>query len=543
MPQFRSVPRRSLTTVLALVVLAAWIAAPTHAQRERGRATPEACALLDTPTRNAMDGLLFALAVSCDRMDLLGGVEAPEATAVPGEGSGPVDIQVNDSTGESGTSTTQSETSLTVSGSTGTMCSGWNDSWEFFGPSNCGFTGVGRSIDGGATWDDLGGVGGAADCNHVGDPSLLWRDSDDDFYYATLNFNGGLNVYRSTNDCMSFSFLSTPTQTGGDDKEIIAVDNNPSSPFASRIYIAWTNFAIASGGAIQVKFSDDGVNWSSAETLDNASFPVVAQSAWPMVAPNGDVYVAWLHYDNFTNGPIDIRVSRSTNGGDTFSPVADPLTNAVSPRSSSASANCGRPALNGNIRYLAGPQLAATLPPTEGANPVIHVVYSYDPDGFNVGDVVNVYYRRSTDNGTSWSTELQLNEVGTNDQYFPTISAHGQNLLASWYDRQYDGGNLLQDYQRRSSSDAGANWQASTRVTDVSSPIRIDPNLATCYHGDYDQSLVLASGAQHVQWADDRNLCCVPERNDPDVFTESGNQIFADGFESGTTGAWDQAVP
>jgi hypothetical protein len=164
-----------------------------------------------------------------------------------------------------------------------------------------------------------------------------------------------------------------------------------------------------------------------------------------------------------------------------------------------------------------------------------------------VGDVVNVYYRRSTDNGTNWSTEAQLNEVSTNDQYFPTIFAKGTDLIASWYDRQYDaaegGGNLLQDYQRRISNDAGLNWQTSERVTDVSSPIRLDPGTAGCYHGDYDQSLITAGGAQHVQWADDRNLCCVPERNDPDVWTESGNGIFADGFEGGDTGAWDQTVP
>ncbi len=540
MTHLGSLPTR-LHAVLAAGVLAGLIAASAVAQPDRTRPDEQACALLDTPARFAMDGLLFALATGCDREDLLGGVEAPAAAPRPADGAAIPDIQVNDTTGEGGSSTTQSETSMTVSGATGTLCSGWNDSWEFFG-NGCGFTGFGRSTDGGATWDDRGGVGGVANCDHFGDPSVVWRDADDDFYYSTLSGGGGLNVYRSTDDCMGFSFLSTPTSTGGDDKELLAVDNHPGSPFVGRLYIAWTNFAIASGGAIQVKFSDNGMNWSPAVTLDNTTFPVVAQSAWPIVAPNGDVYVAWLHYDNFTNGPIDIRVSRSTDGGVTFSPVADPLTNAVSPRSSSASASCGRPALNGNIRYLAGPELAAAPSPVDGAAPILHVVYSYDPDGFNVGDVVNVYYRRSTDNGASWSTEVQLNEVGTNDQYFPTIFADGQTLVASWYDRQYDVGNLLQDYQRRTSSDGGTSWQPSTRVTDVSSPIRLDPNLATCYHGDYDQSLITPAGSQHVQWADDRNLCC-GDRNDPDVWTESGSTIFADGFESGDTAAWSQTVP
>lgn len=542
MPTRRVATKLFWPTLFALGLLAVAGAVPGLAQ-SRTRPSEEACARLDTPVRDAMDGLLFALATGCERYDLLGGVAAPDAATRPGDGSTTPDVSVNDPAGESGTSTTQSETSMAVSGSTGTLCSGWNDSWEFFG-NGCGFTGVGRSTDDGATWTDLGGVGGVANCDHFGDPSLLWRDSDDDFYYATLSGGGGLNVYRSTDDCQGFTFLSTPTSTGGDDKEILTVDNTGGA-FNGRFYLAWTNFAVASGGAIQVKFSDTGTSWSTAVTLDSTTFPVVAQSAWPAVAPNGDVYVTWLHYDNFTSGPIDIRVSRSINGGVSFTPVADPLTNAVSPRSSSASASCGRPALNGNIRYLAGPEMAITPSSTDGGNPVLHVVYSYDPDGFNVGDVVNVYYRRSTDNGASWSTELQLNEVGTNDQYFPAIAASGATVVASWYDRQYDTvtPNLLQDYQRRVSNDNGVNWQPSVRVSDVSSPIRIDPNLATCYHGDYDQALITPTGSQHVQWADDRNTCCVPERNDPDVFTESGNGIFADGFETGDTSAWSQTVP
>jgi hypothetical protein len=531
---------RSLAIPLAGCALVA-LSSSALAQPARSLPSAAACALLDTPARFAMDGLLFALATGCNRPDVLAGPEAPEVIGRPGEGSTVPDVQVNDSTGESGSSTTQSETSLAVSGATGTLCSGWNDSFEFFG-NGCGFTGFGRSTDGGTTWADQGGVGGVANCDHFGDPSVLWRDSDDDFYYAALSGGGGLNVYRSTDDCTSFGFLSTPTSTGGDDKEILTVDNHAGSPFSGRMYVAWTNFTIATGGAIQVKSSDDGTSWSSAVTLDSTTFPVVAQSAWPVVAPDGNVYVAWLHYDNFTSGPIDIRVSRSTDGGASFTPVTDPLTNGVSPRQAAASAACGRPALNGNIRYLAGPQLAVTPSLVDGGTPVLHVVYSYDPDGFNVGDVVNVYYRRSTDNGANWSTELQLNEVGTNDQYFPTIAAEGQTLIASWYDRQYDAGNLLQDYQRRLSNDAGVNWQASERVTDVSSPIRIDPSLAACYHGDYDYSLITPAGGQHVQWADDRNLCCVPERNDPDVWTESGNTIFADGFESGDTSAWSSVA-
>ncbi|MCW5854336.1 MAG: hypothetical protein KIT87_29980, partial [Anaerolineae bacterium] len=36
------------------------------------------------------------------------------------------------------------------------------------------------------------------------------------------------------------------------------------------------------------------------------------------------------------------------------------------------------------------------------------VVYSRDPDGLNTGDVIDVFYRRSTDNGATWSAPQDL---------------------------------------------------------------------------------------------------------------------------------------
>jgi hypothetical protein len=170
-----------------------------------------------------------------------------------------------------------------------------------------------------------------------------------------------------------------------------------------------------------------------------------------------------------------------------------------------------RHALKGNIRYVPSPQLTVTSDGT------LHVVYSYDPDGFNAGDVVNAYYRRSTDSGATWSAELQLNDVSANDQYYPTVQADGLRVVAGWYDRRNDPNNLLQDYYKRVSTDAGLTWGPNVRVTDAGSPIRLDPGLATCYHGDYDGSLVHSAG-EVMQWADDRNL--LGGRNDPDVWTD-----------------------
>ena len=61
------------------------------------------------------------------------------------------------------------------------------------------------------------------------------------------------------------------------------------------------------------------------------------------------------------------------------------------------------------------------------------------------GDAVNVYYRRSTDSGATWGTEVLLNDDGTTrDQFFPTLSVGASNVVsAAWYDRRHDPNNTL----------------------------------------------------------------------------------------------------
>ncbi len=471
------------------------------------------CALLDDPAaREKMSGMFETkLLNACGRADELGRVAAPAAPAPFAPLLGP-DVQVNDSTGESGATATQSETSLALNENTGTLCSGYNDSYSgvILGQ---GYTGFSNSTDGGATFTDRGALSSSS----FGDPSLIWRRTDGKFYIAALH-SSGLGIWRTDDDCETFVFHAMIHSGGGDDKELMAVDNNPASPYYGRIYTAWTDFN--AGANIYSTYSDDGLTWSTPVLISNSGTDV--QGAWPVVAPNGDVYVSWVRWNPYSTGPIDIEVVRSTNGGTSFSFVTNPLTGAVNPYDNTATSSCGRPALNGNIRYLPSPQIAVS------PNGNLHVVYSYDPDGNGTGDVVDVFYRRSTDNGATWGPEVQLNDDGTTtDQWFPTVSAGPSGrIIATWYDRRSDvGGNYLFEYYMRVSEDGGATWQPSVLVSDVQSPVYLDPNLATCYHGDYDTQVQDASYA-YIQWSDDRLM--LSGHNDPDVWMDTN--AFAPDF-------------
>ena len=487
-------------TFLCLTLLVLFLAVPSAIAEKPEQTKPEkavpakasgptaqACALLDDPkARPIMDGLLPYLLRECGRAHELGGVSNESSGADSSEQLVGTDVPISDPSGDTG-SLTQSETSMAVNPTTGTICAAHNDSYHGITEGN-GFSGFARSTDGGATFVDQGAIGP----NNSGDPSLVWRQVDGKFYYAALS-NGGLAVWRSDDDCQSFTFVATIVNTGQDDKELMAVDNNMGGMYYGRLYVVWTNF---SAGGIFATFSDDaGVTWSTGQRISSVTGGV--QGAWPVVAPNGDVYAAWVR---FGSGTVTMDVARSTNGGVNWNLVTSPAANLAGPEDAAATGFCGRDALNGNIRYLPSPQIAV------GPNGDVHIVYSYDPDGAGP-DTVDVFYRRSTDSGATWQPEIRVNDdATTTDQFYPTLSVGESNIVSvGFYDRRNDtANNLLYEYFQATSPDGGVTWLDNVKVSDVQSSVVLDGGLAACYHGDYDTHIQIA-GAAIMQWSDDRN--------------------------------------
>jgi hypothetical protein len=470
------------------------------------------CGLLDDPTiRARMSGAFeMALLEACGRATLEPASPSPSRRVAAASPSSGPDVRVND-LDPVASSTTQSETSIAINPNTGAICSTFNDSYHYH-IEGTGYIGFSRSVDGGGSFQDGGvmppGGGGVS----RGDPSVVWRASDGYFYFTSIHENTssyayGLGLWRSTDDCAAFQWVGLAHAGSSDDKEFMAVDNAPSSPYYGRLYVAWTDFS--TGGYIRLVRSDNGTSWSAPVTLSTSAS---VQGAWPAVASNGDLYVAWLRWT--TGDLMSFEIVRSTNGGVSFTPVTNPRSNVVVPRDAAATQQCGRDALNGRIRYLPSPQIAI------GPDGCLHVAYSYDPDGYNVGDVVNSYYRRSCDQGATWGPEVLLSDDGTlTDQFFPNVAVNADNVVAaSWYDRRLDPvGNYYFDRYRTLSWDGGTTWEANERVSDVSSPVYINPQTSACYHGDYDQ-LAIDADSLYVQWSDDRVF--FNGHYDPDIWFE-----------------------
>jgi hypothetical protein len=222
------------------------------------------------------------------------------------------------------------------------------------------------SIDGGKNWNDstvpMSFTRFSAQPREYwqagGDTSVAW-DTRGNAYISCQVFNrgggtspnpdqsSGFVVMRSTqNNGASWNFpgrysrvFFDPNGTGGvlEDKQLIAVDDNPSSPFRDRIYITWTEFA-ADGTAYiyETHSSDYGETFSSPVLVSGDSamcdqtygVPTPQgrcnenQFSDPFVGPDGALYVAYNNFNNLVTGSENrnqIMLAKSTDGGATFS--------------------------------------------------------------------------------------------------------------------------------------------------------------------------------------------------------------------------------
>jgi hypothetical protein len=148
------------------------------------------------------------------------------------------------------------------------------------------------SLDGSSLGTLIPGVdhlaGGPYDAG--GDPAVAF-DSQGHVYYAGLGFDhtvppNTVAVNKRTFDGSGHLTWSQPTFINPttapstlNDKEWIAADANPSSPFRDRVYVTWTRFIFnpvngryvespiafafwKDGGKTFIKFSDGGLSWS-----------------------------------------------------------------------------------------------------------------------------------------------------------------------------------------------------------------------------------------------------------------------------------------
>src|SRR5262245_41699120 len=223
----------------------------------------------------------------------------------------------------------QSETSIAINPNNPNQIAGGSN--EIFRLPMRGYF----SSDGGVTW---GGVDlplppplGKNGFDFGSDPGVAWDLRGNVYYsYIVVFFSAGgsingteMAVARSADGGQSWT--ATFFNLGGpgqfNDKPMIAVDTNPSSPNANTVYVAWDTTANGNGGpsssGVQLSHSTDGGQTFSTPRLisDTGGGQRFGIGADPFVGPDGRVYVAWHDISNA------ILVRSSGDGGNTFGSI------------------------------------------------------------------------------------------------------------------------------------------------------------------------------------------------------------------------------
>jgi len=403
-------------------------------------------------------------------------------------------ILVNNPAADATGQDTQSETAL-VHGGGNNIIASFNDSGSLIGGASK-FTGFSLSINNGSGFTDKGTLPTNPD-GDSGDPVLARSAKTGTILLSTLaSSRHKLMIFRSTNNGASFlapvnGAPGFTTADGNQDKEWIATDNFAGPGFGN-VYMFWRNFA-AGGGMTFTRSVNDGVTWTPNKGLKITNG--VGQGAFVTVGSDHAVYLFWFDQ---SGTPFRLNMVKSTNQGVSFGPPVVVTT-------LKATGVNGDLGLSPNFRTNCFPQAAANPNPALAQH--LYIVY---PDR-NGADHADIFFRRSTNGGTTWSAPLKVNDdVTKHDQWQPAlaITPNGQRLSIGWYDRRLDPANNLIDRFGviGKITAAGVGFTPNFRITNQSFPpaFGVDPVVNATYMSDYDQMAADASFFYQT-WGDNRD--------------------------------------
>jgi hypothetical protein len=341
--------------------------------------------------------------------------------------------------------------------------------------------GVIYTFDGGKTWHESQ-LPMKTGWDVMTDPAVAFDDFGNAFIVGEpIRFNAdrvgtsgdltglGMVVYRSSDGGVTWQQPVELTTDTTDDKQWIACDNNPSSPHYGNVYVAWA----ASSPLRFARSTDHGVHWNG-KGSEPAGSSLVSFAFAPelSVSSDGTLHILW-HNDN--SGTI--QYIRSTDGGNSFSPVSTVVTGMSSLRGH-------LPEIGNWPHFDYGKFRVITLVTDCAADyDVLIVAWADMREGRS-----RIYYRRSLDNGLTWdgpasgSTLLPNVVYGDMHCFHPQIIATGTGVIGcAFYVFGKEFNHWLIRVQLAASWDDGATFSNFITVTEQSWNPLVNAPLV---HGD-----------------------------------------------------------
>ncbi len=211
-----------------------------------------------------------------------------------------------------------------------------------------------------------------------------------------------------------------------------------------------------------------------------------------VVASNGDVYFSWEGYtrNGKPSGPVNIFVSKSTNGGRTWSVHRVDVSQAPP-----VCSTCGW------AYWGPGTAMAAD------ANGTLYLLYNANDEKFGPN---RMYLARSTDGGKTWTRQdVSQAPLGANHAFPGVVTQGSGDVRIAWMDDREghdDGtgdGTARWNVYSRASSDGGASWSPETVLSDDVSGYGYEYRTGFNEpYGDYLEIYIDGSGRTHVAWGE-----------------------------------------
>jgi len=308
------------------------------------------------------------------------------------------------------------------------------------------------------------------------DSQIVVDPVDGQTVYASFmqNNKSDIVVGKSTNFGASWTYVTADATNSGTDKPILAVRGQ-------NVYVVYNH-----SQTIWAASSHDG-----GQTFTEIKVNQNGRLGWSLagggtVTPNGNVFFSWAGYEGSggAKNNVNLYVSKSADGGLTWTTKL--IDTSKSPPDCSA--------------FLCGwAYMGAQMVMTSDASGNLYGLW-------NAGSVARgperVYFSKSTDGGNTWSAKVDVSTApqGTHHN-FPAIAATGNgDVRISWMDaRAANGGMDRWNVYYRSSTNGGSTW---TSEVDVSTSVTGFPYIFTdgfrFPFGDYYEIDIDEQGTTHL---------------------------------------------
>jgi hypothetical protein len=315
--------------------------------------------------------------------------------------------------------------------------------WNYDDPTNKELL-YKRSTDGGTTWSGIiqltWNSGNSSYPSAAADPAngihMVWKDGtpgNDEIFYKYSPDNG-----------LTWSALTRLTWSTG-----CTIDPAVAADSGTGIHVVYSDYKSSNRDIYYKRSTNSGSTWSAITRLcwsfSNSDKPSIA------VDSCGGVHVVWEDYSAMN---YEIYYKRSTDGGTTWSTLT-------------------------RLTWNSGESQAPVICADSGSG--IHVVW-YD----NTPGNYEIFYKRSTDYGASWSGTNRYTWNTGWSNYSVIAAGSGGGIHILWSD---DTPSNIELYYRNSTN-GGTTWSGTSRLT-WNAGYSFDASIAAD-----------SSGGVHIVWID-----------------------------------------